>query len=148
MHSAQCRRGREGQCTVQEREGRGRMSSFHSEVQRNFGVRLRSSDVMGSREFGAALVDRVMYLPPDPVERCRMPPDPRERCRMPPDPRERYRGVPDPRDLYTGNWALAQHPLPSSPLNSGSLARLGLLQGPAWGPAVGVRRVQSFSAGM
>ena len=111
------------------------MYSYGDEVQRNFGVRLRGPNCdiydrgfehQSPQTFGGPMSERLVYLPPDP------------------------RGAPGPpRDYYPpGNWVLGpQQMKPSREGPPGALARLGLLQGPAWGGSRGIRRAQSFTTG-
>ena len=131
------------------------MPSYGEQIHQNFGVRLRPSDPRvrpmmnpcdrgdgGHVGLGGPLVERLVYLPPDPRDLDQGPPGPNRAPHWP-------RG--------TGNWVLGQqehqqqspHHQAFGPPHGhgGHLARLGLLQGPAWGPAKGIRRAQSFHTG-
>ena len=123
-----------------------RMPSYGEQIHQNFGVRLRPSEPPRLRPpnpcdrgeghigVGGPLVERLVYLPPDPRDLSCPPPGP---------PREQHQWP------TTGNWVLGQQQqlAPQAFGPPGGLARLGLLQGPAWGPAKGVRRAQSFHTG-
>ena len=125
-----------------------RMPSYGEQIHQNFGVRLRPSEPQAHRlrppnpcdrgeghiGLGGPLVERLVYLPPDPRDLSCGPPGPPREPQWPPT---------------TGNWVLGQQQLaPQAFGPPGSLARLGLLQGPAWGPGKGViRRAQSFHTG-
>ena len=125
-----------------------RMPSYGEQIHQNFGVRLRPSEPKphrlrppnpcdrgeGNIGLGGPLVERLVYLPPDPRDFSHCPPGPPREPQWPPT---------------TGNWVLGQQQLaPQAFGPPGSLARLGLLQGPAWGPGKGViRRAQSFHTG-
>ena len=120
-----------------------RMPSYGEQIHQNFGVRLRPSEPQPPRlrppnpcdrgeghiGLGGPLVERLVYLPPDPRDLSCGPPGPPREQQWP----------------STGNWVLGQQQLaPQAVGPHGGLARLGLLQGPAWAPGKGVRRAQSF----